>query len=89
MSLADTSSPSSAVLQSGAGNRWCGEGLGAGVGGEAGAEGRLLYGIVEAMGLFGVRIGRGLERLWRMLLRRCRREGDEKEGGGGLAVDKA
>jgi hypothetical protein len=51
------SSCSVAVLQSGA--RCIGVGLGAGVGGEAGAEGSRLWGMVEAMGLVGVCIGRG------------------------------
>jgi hypothetical protein len=45
------------VLQSGARPR--GVGLGAGVGGEAGAEGSRLWGIVDAIGLVGVCIGRG------------------------------
>ena len=45
------------MLQSGA--RWVGVGLGAGVGGEAGAEGRRLCGIVEVKGLVGVIMGRG------------------------------
>jgi hypothetical protein len=45
------------VLQSGARPR--GVGLGAGVGGDAGAEGSMLCGIVEAIGLVGVWIGRG------------------------------
>lgn len=51
------SSCSAAVLQSGA--RCVGVGLGAGVGGEAGAEGRRLLGIVEPKGLVGVIMGRG------------------------------
>lgn len=60
MSLFDISSVSSAVLQSG--NLASGDGLGAGVGGDAGADGRLLWGMVEVSGLQGVRIDRGLER---------------------------
>jgi hypothetical protein len=54
------SSCSAAVLQSG--TRWVGVGLGAGVGGDAGAEGRRLWGIVlavEESGLVGVMMGRG------------------------------
>jgi len=51
------SSCSEAVLQSG--TRWVGVGLGAGVGGEAGAEGRRLWGMVEESGLVGVMMGRG------------------------------
>lgn len=51
------SSCSAAVLQSG--TRCVGVGLGAGVGGDAGAEGRRLCGIVEDKGLVGVIIGRG------------------------------
>ena len=51
------SSCSAAVLQSG--TRWVGVGLGAGVGGEAGADGRVLWGMVEESGLVGVMMGRG------------------------------
>lgn len=51
------SSCSDAVLQSGA--RWFGVGLGAGVGGEAGAAGSRLGGILESMGLVGVCMGAG------------------------------
>jgi hypothetical protein len=51
------SSYSAAVLQSG--TRCVGVGLGAGVGGEAGAEGRRLCGIDEVKGLVGVIMGRG------------------------------
>jgi hypothetical protein len=51
------SSYSAAVLQSG--TRCVGVGLGAGVGGEAGADGRRLCGIVELRGLVGVVMGRG------------------------------
>jgi hypothetical protein len=57
MSLMCESSYSAAVLQSG--TRWVGVGLGAGVGGEAGADGRRLCGIVEVKGLVGVIMGRG------------------------------
>lgn len=53
------SSCSAAVLQSG--TRWVGVGLGAGVGGEAGAEGSVLCGMVEESGLVGVIMGRGAE----------------------------
>ncbi len=66
MSRLDTSSCSSAVLQSGSLER--GEGLGAGVGGDAGADGRLLWGIVEAIGLLDMRIERSLERVSMLLL---------------------
>lgn len=38
-----------------------GVGLGAGVGGEAGAEGSVLCGMVEESGLVGVIMGRGAE----------------------------
>jgi len=76
MSLFDISSVSSAVLQSG--NLASGDGLGAGVGGDAGADGRLFRGIVELIGLQGVRMERGLERpsmllLWglRVVERKC------------------
>lgn len=48
------------MLQSGA--RCIGVGLGAGVGGDAGAEGRRLCGRVEETGDVGVCIGRGCER---------------------------
>lgn len=51
------SSCSDAVLQSGA--RWFGVGLGAGVGGEAGAAGSRLGGILESIGLVGVCMGAG------------------------------
>jgi len=51
------SSYSAAVLQSG--TRCVGVGLGAGVGGEAGAEGRRLCGMVEERGLVGVIMGLG------------------------------
>lgn len=51
------SSYSAAVLQSG--TRCVGVGLGAGVGGDAGAEGSRLCGMVELRGLVGVMIGRG------------------------------
>jgi hypothetical protein len=51
------SSYSAAVLQSG--TRWVGVGLGAGVGGDAGADWRRLCGIVELRGLVGVIMGRG------------------------------
>lgn len=54
------SSCSAAVLQSGA--RCVGVGLGAGVGGEAGAEGNRLWGMVDDIGLVGVCIGRGVVR---------------------------
>jgi hypothetical protein len=57
MLLMSPSSCSAAVLQSG--TRCVGVGLGAGVGGEAGAEGRRLCGIVEFRGLVGVIMGRG------------------------------
>jgi hypothetical protein len=56
------SSCSAAVLQSG--TRWVGVGLGAGVGGDAGADGSRLCGIgaaVDERGLVGVIIGRGAE----------------------------
>jgi hypothetical protein len=52
MLLTWESSCSAAVLQSGA--RCVGVGLGAGVGGEAGADGSKLCGIVEERGLVGV-----------------------------------
>lgn len=45
------------MLQSG--TRCVGVGLGAGVGGDAGAEGSRLCGIVELRGLVGVIMGRG------------------------------
>ena len=57
MLLICESSCSAAVLQSG--TRCVGVGLGAGVGGDAGAEGSRLCGIVEDRGLVGVIIGRG------------------------------
>ena len=57
MVLMCESSCSAAVLQSGA--RCVGVGLGAGVGGDAGAEGSRLCGIVEDRGLVGVIMGRG------------------------------
>jgi hypothetical protein len=57
MFLMCESSYSAAVLQSG--TRCVGVGLGAGVGGEAGADGRRLCGIVEVRGLVGVIIGCG------------------------------
>jgi hypothetical protein len=57
MLLMCESSYSAAVLQSG--TRCVGVGLGAGVGGDAGAEGRRLCGIVEVRGLVGVIMGRG------------------------------
>jgi hypothetical protein len=57
MLLICESSYSAAVLQSG--TRCVGVGLGAGVGGEAGADGRRLCGIVEVRGLVGVIIGCG------------------------------
>ena len=46
-----------AVLQSG--TRCVGVGLGAGVGGDAGADGSKLCGSVELRGLVGVMMGRG------------------------------
>lgn len=47
-----------------------GVGLGAGVGGEAGAEGRALCGMVDESGLVGVIMGRGApERDIRLCLR--------------------
>ena len=52
--LVPSSSCSLALLQSG--SLWCGLGEGAGLVGEAGAEGRELFGIVEVMGLVGVLI---------------------------------
>jgi hypothetical protein len=52
MLLTCESSCSAAVLQSGA--RPVGVGLGAGVGGDAGAEGSRLCGMVEDRGLVGV-----------------------------------
>ena len=57
MLLMCASSYSAAVLQSG--TRCVGVGLGAGVGGDAGADGRRLCGIVEARGLVGVMMGGG------------------------------
>lgn len=70
MLLMSPSSCSAAVLQSG--TRWVGVGLGAGVGGEAGAEGRRLCGIVELRGLLGVSMGRGApDRDMRPGLRGC------------------
>lgn len=57
MLLMCESSYSAAVLQSG--TRIVGVGLGAGVGGEAGADGSKLCGIVDVRGLVGVMIGRG------------------------------
>lgn len=57
MFLICESSCSAAVLQSG--TRCVGVGLGAGVGGEAGAEGSRLCGSVEDSGLVGVMMGRG------------------------------
>jgi hypothetical protein len=57
MLLMSPSSCSAAVLQSG--TRCVGVGLGAGVGGEAGADGSRLCGMVEFRGLVGVIMGRG------------------------------
>lgn len=57
MLLMSPSSCSAAVLQSG--TRCVGVGLGAGVGGEAGADGSRLCGIVEESGLVGVIMGLG------------------------------
>lgn len=58
------------MLQSGA--RAVGVGLGAGVGGDAGAEGRRLCGRLELEGLIGVSIGRGApERESLLCLRVC------------------
>lgn len=57
MFLMCESSYSAAVLQSG--TRCVGVGLGAGVGGDAGADGRRLCGIVEVRGLVGVIMGCG------------------------------
>lgn len=57
MLLMCESSCSAAVLQSG--TRCVGVGLGAGVGGDAGAEGSKLCGMLEERGLVGVMIGRG------------------------------
>lgn len=75
MALMWESSCSDAVLQSGA--LCVGVGLGAGVGGEAGAEGSRLCGIVADSGLVGVMMGRGtLERDSRLGLRVCA-TGDE------------
>jgi hypothetical protein len=51
------SSYSAAVLQSG--TRCVGVGLGAGVGGDAGADGRRLCGMAEVRGLVGVMMGCG------------------------------
>jgi hypothetical protein len=59
MLLMCASSYSAAVLQSG--TRIVGVGLGAGVGGEAGADGRRLCGIVDVRGLVGVIMGRGAD----------------------------
>lgn len=68
MLLISASSCSAAVLQSG--TRCVGVGLGAGVGGEAGAEGRRLCGMVEDNGLVGGNMGRGApERDMRLGLR--------------------
>ena len=61
-----SSSWSAAVLQSG--TRCCGVGLGAGVGGDAGADGRRLCGIEDDIGLLGVCIGRGRGKLRRLRL---------------------
>jgi hypothetical protein len=74
------SSCSAAVLQSGA--RWVGVGLGAGVGGEAGADGRSVWCSDEpiAPGLEGVRIGRGAaERESLLCLRACEGEANMEE----------
>jgi hypothetical protein len=57
MLLMCESSYSAAVLQSGM--RAVGVGLGAGVGGDAGADGRRLWGIADVRGLVGVMMGRG------------------------------
>lgn len=81
------SSCSAAVLQSG--TRWVGVGLGAGVGGEAGAEGRVLCGMVEDSGLVGVIMGRGAEE---RDMRPCLREwavGEAKMLPGRMAADDA
>lgn len=69
------SSCSDAVLQSGA--RCVGVGLGAGVGGEAGAEGSRLCGIVEDRGLVGVIMGRGTPERDSLLGLRVCATGDE------------
>lgn len=60
ISLTCESSCSAAVLQSGA--LCVGVGLGAGVGGDAGADGRRLCGMLEEGSGLGVWIGRGAER---------------------------
>jgi hypothetical protein len=57
MFLMCESSYSAAVLQSG--TRCVGVGLGAGVGGDAGADGRRLCGIADVKGLVGVMMGPG------------------------------
>lgn len=69
------SSCSAAVLQSGA--RCVGVGLGAGVGGEAGAEGSRLCGIVDDSGLVGVMMGRGTPERDSLLGLRVCATGDE------------
>ena len=67
------------MLQSGA--LCVGVGLGAGVGGEAGAEGRRLPGIVDAMGLLGVRICLGCDRATKLLFLDLEADAEAKEGG--------
>jgi hypothetical protein len=75
MALIWESSCSAAVLQSGA--RWVGVGLGAGVGGDAGAEGSRLWGSVEDNGLVGVIMGRGTPERDSLLGLRVCATGDE------------
>lgn len=76
MALMCESSCSDAVLQSGA--RCVGVGLGAGVGGEAGAEGSRLCGIVAESGLVGVMMGRGTPERDRRLGLRVWATGDDE-----------
>jgi hypothetical protein len=85
-SLTFASSSSRAVLQSGALD--IGVGLGAGVGGEAGADGRRLCGKVEDIGLLGVCIARGCG--LDMVAFRLEREVVEgKTVGGGGSCDRS
>jgi len=76
MFLICESSCSAAVLQSG--TRCVGVGLGAGVGGDAGAEGRSECGTLVDSGLVGVMMGRGADERDIRLCLRVWEEDDEK-----------
>lgn len=60
-----------------------GVGLGAGVGGEAGADGSMLCGIFEEVGLRGICIGRGCRAEDGCAFRLLSEEGAANTGGGG------